>query len=131
VLNQPHLKEYDMRNYARPAAGDSIPCPDAGFGEPAVKVVGSPARASGSVRSTIQVEAANEAALDIHAILQIASRERSAACERMRTALFTTVGAWFERSKCVERGGCFAASGNPAGLERPPRHFESTGTARG
>ncbi|MGP1676416.1 MAG: RSP_7527 family protein [Burkholderiales bacterium] len=118
-----------MRLYAPLYEGDSMLRPDAAFGEPAVKVFKSPAPAPRFVRSNIQVEAANETALDIHAIEQIARRQRSVEIARMLKALFTAVGAWFERNEYFERDNFFAASENLSDLEQRQRHFERTGMA--
>lgn len=123
-----------MRLYAPLYEGDSILRPDAAFGEPAVKVFRSPAPAPDFVRSNIQVEAANETVLDIHAIEQIARRQRSAEIARMLSALSASVAAtlraigdWFERNDNYERDQFFAGSENLADLEQRQRHFERTG----
>ncbi|OGA32961.1 MAG: hypothetical protein A3F75_06265 [Betaproteobacteria bacterium RIFCSPLOWO2_12_FULL_64_23] len=123
------VKEFAMRLYAPLYEGDSILRSDAALGEPAVKVFRSPAPARNFVRSSIQVKAANETALDIHAIEQIARRQRNAEIARMLKALFTAVGDWFERNENFERDNFFAASGNLADLEQRQRHFERTGRA--
>lgn len=107
-----------MRLYAPLYEGDSILRPDAAFGEPAARVFRSPAPAPNFVRSNIQVEAANETALDIHAIEQIARRQRSAEIARLLKALFTAVGAWFEREQSSESDSYFAASHNLADRQR-------------
>lgn len=123
-----------MRLYAPLYEGDSILRPDAAFGEPAVKVFRSPAPAPDFVRSNIQVEAANETVLDIHAIEQIARRQRSAEIARMLSVLsakvaatLTAIGDWFERNDNYERDQFFAGSENLADLEQRQRHFERTG----
>lgn len=118
-----------MRLYAPLYEGDSILRPDAAFGEPAVKVFRSPAPAADFVRSNIQAEAANETALDIHAIEQLARRHRSVVLARMLKTLFTAIGDWFERNENFERDNFFAASENLADLEQRQRHFERTGMA--
>ena len=118
-----------MRLYAPLYESDSILRPDAALGEPVVKVFRSPAPARNFVRSSIQVKAANETALDIHAIEQIARRQRNAEIARMLKALFTAIGDWFERNENFERDNFFAASGNLADLEQRQRHFERTGRA--
>lgn len=118
-----------MRLYAPLYEGDSILRPDAALGEPAVRVFRTPAPAPSIVRSNIQIEAANETALDIHAIEQLARSNRAAEIARMLKALFTAVGDWFERNEYAERDRFFAASENLADLEQRQRHFERTGMA--
>ena len=118
-----------MRLYAPLYEGDSILRPDAAFGESAVRVFRAPAPAPGFVRSNIQVEAANETALDIHAIEQVARSQRSAEIARMLKALFTAIGDWLERNEYAERDNFLAASENLADLEQRQRHFERTGMA--
>ncbi len=118
-----------MRLYAPLYEGDGILRPDAAFGESVARVFRSPAPAADFVRSNIQVEAANETALDLHAIEQIARRERSAALARMLKSLFKAVGDWLERNENFERDQFFAASENLADLEQRQRHFERTGLA--
>jgi hypothetical protein len=124
-----------MRLYAPLSEGDSILRPDAAFGEPAVKVFKSAAPATAFVRSNIQVEAANETALDIHMIEQLARRHRSEEFARAFAAGFAAVskmlraiGDWFERNDNYERDQFFAASENLSDLEQRQRHFERTGT---
>ncbi|MBE0619119.1 MAG: hypothetical protein IH605_00860 [Burkholderiales bacterium] len=129
MLNEPNLKEIAMRLYAPLYEGDSILRPDAAFGEPAVKVFRSPAPATDFVRSNIQSDAANETALDIHAIEQLARRHRSIVIGRMLKTLFKAVGEWFERNEYFERDRFFAASENLSDLEQRQRHFERTGMA--
>jgi hypothetical protein len=118
-----------MRLYAPMYEGDSILRPDAAFGEPAVKVFGSSAPAHDFVRSNIQQEAANETALDIHAIVQTAHRQRSAALGRILKSMFTAIGAWLERQENFERDNFFASAENLADLEQRQRHWERTGYA--
>lgn len=118
-----------MRLYAPLYEGDSILRPDAAFGEPTVKVFKSPAPAANIVRSNIQVEAANETALDIHAIEQLARLRRNAEIARMLKALFKAIGDWFERNDNFERDNFFAAAENLSDLEQRQRHFERTGMA--
>lgn len=118
-----------MRLYAPLYEGDSILRPDAAFGEPAVKVFRSPAPAADFVHSNIQAEAANETALDIHAIEQLARRHRSVVLAGMVKAMFKAIGDWFERHENFERDNFFAASENLADLEQRQRHFERTGMA--
>ena len=118
-----------MRLYAPLYEGDSILRPDAAFGEPTAKVFRSPAPSTNFVRSNIQVEAANETVLDIHAIEQIARRQRSAEIARMLKSLFKTIGDWLERRENYERDQFFAASENLADLENRQRHYERTGLA--
>ena len=118
-----------MRLYAPLYEGDSILRPDAALGESAVKVFRSPAPAPEFVRSNSQAEAANETALDIHAIEQLARRQRSAALAQMLKTLFKAIGDWLERSENFERDSFFAAAENLADLEQRQRHFERTGMA--
>lgn len=118
-----------MRLYAPLYEGDGIVRPDAAFGEPAAKVFRSPAPATDFVRSNIQAEAANETALDIHAIEMLARRERSAEIARLAKRLFAAIGAWLERNDNFERDNFFAAADNLADLEQRQRHFERTGLA--
>lgn len=118
-----------MRLYAPLYEGDSILRPDAAFGEPAVKVFRSPAPAADFVRSNIQADAANETALDIHAIEQVARRQRNIEMARIIKSFFKSVGDWLERNETFERDRFFAASENLADLEQRQRHFERTGMA--
>ena len=118
-----------MRLYAPLYEGDSIVRPDAAFGEPAVKVFKGNAPASDFVRSNIQVEAANETALDIHAIELLARRQRSAEIARLAKRLFAAIGDWLERNETSERDNFFAAAENLADLEQRQRHYERTGLA--
>ena len=64
-----------MRLYAPLYEGDSILRPDATIGAPVRTVFKTPAPAPDFVRSNIQVEAANETMLDLHAIEQTARAE--------------------------------------------------------
>jgi hypothetical protein len=123
-----------MRLYAPLYEGDTILRPDAAFGEPAVRVFRSPAPAPDLVRSNIQIEAANETALDIRAIEEIARIHRNAEITRMLTPVFNAIGgwfkaigAWFEHEDNFMRDNFFAASENLADLEQRQRHFERTG----
>lgn len=118
-----------MRLYAPLYEGDSILRPDAAFGEPAVRVFRSPAPAADFVHSNIQAEAAQETVLDIHAIEQLARHRRSAELARMIKAMFSAIGAWFERQENYDRDSFFAAADNLADLEQRQRHFERTGLA--
>ena len=118
-----------MRLYAPLYETDSILRPDAAYGEPAAKVFRSPAPARDFVRSSIQIEAANETLFDIHAIEQIARRNRSAEIARMLKTLFTAIGEWFKRNENFERDSFFAAAENLCDLEQRQRHFERTGRA--
>ena len=118
-----------MRLYAPLYEGDSILRPDAAFGEAAVKVFRSPAPAPSFVRSNIQMEAANETVLDIHAIEELARSKRSAEVARMLKTMFAAIGDWFERNEYLERDNFFAASENLADLEQRQRHYERTGLA--
>jgi hypothetical protein len=123
-----------MRLYAPLYEGDTILRPDAAFGESAVRVFRSPAPAPDFVRSNIQIEAANETALDIHAIEEIARMHRNAEIARMLKPVFNAIGgwfkaigAWFEHEDNFMRDSFFAASENLADLEQRQRHFERTG----
>jgi hypothetical protein len=118
-----------MRLYAPLYEGDSFLRPDAAFGEPAVTVLKTPAPATHFVRSNIQVEAANETVLDLHAIEQTAHAMRSGEVARLLKAAYTAVVDWLERSETYERDNFFAASANLADLEQRQRHFERTGRA--
>lgn len=118
-----------MRLYAPLYEGDSILRPDAAFGEPAVKVFRTPAPAADFVRSNMQVEAANETALDIHAIELAARQQRSVEIARWVKSMFAAISDWFERQENFERDNFFAASENLADLEQRQRHFERTGMA--
>ena len=81
------------------------------------------------MRSNIQAKAANETALDIHAIEQLARRQRHAEIARMLKKMFTAIGDWFERNDNFERDNFFASSENLSDLEQRQRHFERTGMA--
>ena len=118
-----------MRLYAPLYEGDSFLRPDAASGEPAATVFKTPVPAADFVRSNIQVEAANETALDLHAIEQTARATRSAEVARLLKAAYTAVVDWFERGDYQERDNFFAASANLADLEQRQRHFERTGRA--
>jgi hypothetical protein len=118
-----------MRLYAPMYEGDSILRPDSAIGEPAAKVVRAPAAKAGFVRSNIQVEAANQTRLDIHAIEQTARALRSAELGRLLKGMFTAIGDWLERTDDFERDRFFAASSNLADLEQRQRHWERTGMA--
>lgn len=118
-----------MRLYAPLYEGDSILRPDAAFGESAAKHFRSPAPTFDFVRSNIQADAANETVLDIHAIEQLARRQRSAELARMLKSAFSAIGDWLERQENFERDRFFAASENLADLEQRQRHFERTGLA--
>ena len=118
-----------MRLYAPLYEGDSFLRPDAAFGEPAATVLKTPAPAADFVRSNIQVEAANETALDLHAIEQTARATRSAEVARLLKAAYTAVVDWLDRNETYERDNFFAASANLADLEQRQRHFERTGRA--
>ena len=118
-----------MRLYAPLYEGDSIVRPDAAFGEPAVKVFRTPAPAQDFVRSNIQVEAANETALDIHEIARLARQQRSIELARIIKGVFARIGDWLDRIETSERDNFFAASENMADLELRQRHFDRTGMA--
>jgi hypothetical protein len=127
-----------MRLYAPLYEGDSILRPDAAFGEPAVTVFKAPAPATDFVRSNIQVEAANETALDLHTIELTARAMRSTELAHLLQAAYTAaanglkaaataVGDWLERNDNYERDSFFSAAENLADLEQRQRHFERTG----
>jgi hypothetical protein len=129
-----------MRLYAPMYEGDSFLRPDAAIDAPVRTVFKAPAPAFDFVRSNIQVEAANETALDILAIEQTARALRSAELARLLKNAATSVAAmlksahtavvdWFERIEYQERDNFFAASANLADLEQRQRHFERTGRA--
>ncbi len=118
-----------MRLYAPLYEGDSFLRPDAAFGEPAVTVLKTPAPAADFVRSTIQVEGANETAFDLHAIERTARATRSAEVGRLLKAAYTAVVDWLERNENYERDRFFASSSDLADLEQRQRHFERTGCA--
>lgn len=118
-----------MRLYAPLYESDTILRPDAAFGERAVKVFKTPAPAANFVRSNIQAEAANETALDLHAIELAARAMRSAEFARLLKAAYTAVVNWLDRNETWERDSFFAASENLADLEQRQRHYERTGMA--
>ncbi|HEY5293152.1 MAG TPA: hypothetical protein VIJ43_12665 [Burkholderiales bacterium] len=127
-----------MRLYAPMYEGDSILRPDAAIGAPVRTTFKAPAPAADFVRSNIQMEAANQTALDIHAIEQTARALRSIELARLLKnaatslanglkAAHTAVADWLERIDYQERDNFFAASANLADLEQRQRHFERTG----
>jgi len=127
-----------MRLYAPMYEGDSFLRPDAAIDAPVRKAFKTPAPAPDFVRSNIQAEAANQTALDIHAIEQAAHALRAAELARLlnkaRTSLAnwlkaadTAVTDWFERVEYQERDNFFSASSNLADLEQRQRHYERTG----
>ena len=129
-----------MRLYAPLYEGDSFLRPDAAFGEPAAPVFKTPAPAADFVRSNIQVEAANETALDLYVIEQTARAMHSAEMARLLRnaatsvasglkAAYTAVVDWLDRNETWERDNFLAASANLADLEQRQRHFERTGLA--
>lgn len=118
-----------MRLYAPLYETDTILRPDAAFGERAVKVFKNPAPAPAFVRSNIQVEAANETVLDLHAIVLAAHAARNAEIARLLKAAYTAVVDWLDRNETWERDSFFAASENLADLEQRQRHYERTGMA--
>jgi hypothetical protein len=134
------LKEFAMRLYAPMYEGDSILRPDAAIGVFAGTVFKAPPSAADFVRSNIQAEAANQTALDIHAIELTARTMRSAELARLLKlayasaadslkAAYTAVADWFERIDQNERDSFFAASANLSDLEQRQRHWERTGCA--
>jgi hypothetical protein len=127
-----------MRLYAPLYEGDSFLRPDAAIGASIRRISKGPAPAPDFVRSNIQVEAANQTALDLHAIEQTARMLRSVQLARLLTnaatyvaqavkSAHTAVVDWFERADYQERDNFFAASANLADLEQRQRHFERTG----
>jgi hypothetical protein len=118
-----------MRLYAPLYEGDSILRPDAAFGEPAVSSFKRSVSGLDFVRSNIQVAAANETALDLHAVEQNARSLRSAEIARLLRAGYDAVVAWLDRNDQFERDSFFAASANLADLEQRQRHWERTGSA--
>lgn len=127
-----------MRLYAPMYEGDSFLRPDAAIGASVRTVFKAPAPAPDFVRSNIQVEAANQTALDIHAIEQTARVLRSAELARLLKIAATSVANglkaahaavvdWLERVEYQERDNFFAASANLADLEQRQRHWERTG----
>jgi hypothetical protein len=118
-----------MRLYAPLYEGDSLLRPDAAIGAPVRTVFKAPARTPDFVRSNIQVEAANETVLDLHAIEQNARAMHSAAFARLLKAAYTTVVGWLERIETRERDNFFAASANLSDLEQRQRYWERTGCA--
>ena len=129
-----------MRLYAPLYEGDSVLRPDAAIGAPIRTIFKAPAPAVDFVRSNIQTEAANQTALDIHAIEQTARVLRGVELARLLKnaatsvadglkAAYIAVVDWFERGDYQERDNFFAASANLADLEQRQRHFERTGRA--
>jgi hypothetical protein len=127
-----------MRLYAPLYEGDGFLRPDAAIGASIRRISKAPAPAADFVRSNIQVEAANQTALDLHAIEQTARMLRSVQLARLLTnaatyvaqavkSAHTAVVDWFERADYQERDNFFAASANLADLEQRQRHFERTG----
>ena len=127
-----------MRLYAPMYEGDSILRPDAAIGAPIRKDFKAPAPAADFVRSNIQVKAANETALDLHAIEQAAHVLRRVEVARLLKDAYTFVAGglksahtalvdWFERGETEERDNFFAASANLADLEQRQRHWERRG----
>src|SRR5450759_5692215 len=97
-----------MRLYAPLYEGDSFLHPDAASGEHAATVFKTPAPAADFVRSNIQVEAANETALDLHAMEQTVRVLRSAELARLLKGAYTSVVDWLKRSETYERDNFFA-----------------------
>jgi len=129
-----------MRLYAPQYEGDSFLRPDAAIGVPMRTLFKAPAPELDFVRSNIQLEAATQTALDIHAIEQTARMLRSIELARLISkaatpiwnslkAAHTAVVDWLERVDYQERDNFFAASSNLADLEQRQRHFERTGRA--
>ena len=116
-----------MRLYAPMYEGDSFLRPDSAIGASGRAAFKAPFLAPKFVRSNMGAEAANQTALDIHAIEQTARVLRSAKRASLLRGAFTAVADWLERSKNRERDNFFAASANLADLERRQRHFERTG----
>ena len=129
-----------MRLYAPMYEGDSILRPDAAIGAALRPAFKAPARRVDFVRSNIQIEAAEETVLDLHAVEQRAHELRNIETARLlkqayaavARALKTTHAAvvdWFARAETEERDRFFAASANLADLEQRQRHWERTGCA--
>jgi hypothetical protein len=129
-----------MRLYAPLYEGDSILRPDAAIGASIRRDFKTSAPAADFVRGNIQVEAANETALDIRAIEHTARVLQSIELARVLKntytflanglkAAHTAVVDWFERGETEERDNFFAASANLADLEQRQRHWERTGCA--
>jgi hypothetical protein len=127
-----------MRLYAPMYEGDSILRPDAAIGASVRALFKAPSPETDFVRSNIHVEAANETALDIHAIEQTARTLRSIELGRLLKAAYTSVEGklkagytavadWLERIDQYERDRFFAASANLSDLEQRQRHWERTG----
>jgi len=118
-----------MRLYAPMYEGDSLIRPDAALGEVTAKIFKNPAPATDFVRGNIQAQAANETALDLHAIEQKARALRVSMIAGLLKSAYTAVADWFERRDDQERDEFFAASANLADLEQRQRHWERTGHA--
>ncbi len=118
-----------MRLYAPLYEGDGILRPDAAFGEAAQSATKSAGLARGFVRSNIQAEAANETALDLHAIEMKARAMRSAEIARLLKGAYNAIVDWLDRADTFERDRFFAQAENLADLEQRQRHFERTGIA--
>lgn len=129
-----------MRLYAPMYEGDGFLRPDAAIGGALRPAFKAPAHRVDFVRSNIQIEAAEETVLDLHAIEQRAHMLRNIETARLlkkayafvARALKTTHAAvvdWFARAETEERDRFFAASANLADLEQRQRHWERTGCA--
>ena len=129
-----------MRLYAPMYEGDGFLRPDAAIGGALRPAFKAPAHRVDFVRSNIQIEAAEETVLDLHAIEQRAHMLRNIETARLLKqayafvvrALKTTHAAvvdWFARAETEERDRFFAASANLADLEQRQRHWERTGCA--
>lgn len=129
-----------MRLYAPMYEGDSVLRPDAAIGAPTRTYFKAPAPAIDFVRSNIQVQAANETALEIHALEHSAHALRSAELARLLKSAYqsiagglksahTAITDWLERIDNQERDTFFASSANLADLEQRQRHWERTGSA--
>jgi hypothetical protein len=127
-----------MRLYAPLYEGDSVLRPDAAIGASVRAIFKAPAPAPDFVHSNIQVEAANQTALDIHAIERTARVLRGVELAHLLInaatllanglkAAHAAVVEWLERIDDQERDNFFAASANLADLEQRQRHFERTG----
>ena len=127
-----------MRLYAPLYEGDSVLRPDAAIGASVRAIFKAPTRAPDFVHSNIQVEAANQTALDIHAIERTARVLRGVELAQLLInaatllvnglkAAHAAVVEWLERIDDQERDNFFAASANLADLEQRQRHFEHTG----
>jgi hypothetical protein len=129
-----------MRLYAPLYDGDSLLRPDAAIGASVRPVFTAPVPAPDFVHSNIQAEAANQTALDFHAIEQTARMLRSIQLGRILDdaatsaavglkAAYTAVVDWLDRIETRERDNFFGAAENLSDLEQRQRYWERTGCA--